>query len=228
MQTTDKSQLFFNAVTERDIFTVKDLVDEGIDINQKNQAGKTALHLAVERGCLEMVTLLVNLKADVNSVDNAGCSAFRYSSDLRISKLLIEHGLDVNAQDKNGGSHLFYAVLNGKTDLVHLLLENKADINAMDKYQVTALWTAAAYGKTESLQLLLEKKADVNIPDYQGRTPLYMAAFYGNTQIVELLLKAHADPSIKNKDGLTALEIATQKNHEKIVHLLKKNDPTLL
>lgn len=53
---------------------VKFLVEHGADINQANQFGDTALHLAAERGNEEIVKLLVAEGANMNARDEMGYS----------------------------------------------------------------------------------------------------------------------------------------------------------
>ena len=52
-------------------------------------------------------------------------SRYEYKND--IAKLLIEHGVDINAQNINGFTALHKAILRYNIDLVRILLENGAD-----------------------------------------------------------------------------------------------------
>lgn len=60
--------MFFNAVIEGNTNTVRNLVEQGGDINQTIGQGWTALHIASEQGHLELVQYLVEQGADVNDV----------------------------------------------------------------------------------------------------------------------------------------------------------------
>ena len=76
--------------------------------------------------------------------------------------MLLQHGADVHAQDKEKWTPLHIAAGNGHTEVVELLLEKGADINAKDEYGGTPLHYAALKGQTEVAEFLLEKKADVH------------------------------------------------------------------
>jgi len=63
----------FAAASEGDIETLKKLIDDSfqkspfpVDINMKNLEGETILHVAVQRGDLEMIKYLVEKEVDAN------------------------------------------------------------------------------------------------------------------------------------------------------------------
>ncbi|PIK43551.1 KN motif and ankyrin repeat domain-containing protein 1 [Apostichopus japonicus] len=100
---------------ERDWRTVEKLFTNG-DVNiRASQAGQTALMLAVSRGKVRMVQLLLQAGADVNVQDEDGSTALMCASEhghLDIVKLLIaQQGCDININDnqgiKNGASSIF-------------------------------------------------------------------------------------------------------------------------
>eukprot|EP00088_Acartia_fossae_P062336 TRINITY_DN751_c0_g1_i20.p1 TRINITY_DN751_c0_g1~~TRINITY_DN751_c0_g1_i20.p1 ORF type:complete len:364 (-),score=62.00 TRINITY_DN751_c0_g1_i20:504-1526(-) len=56
-------------------YTVKYLVQKGIDVNKKNKVGRTALHWAAQYGHKDIVQYLTNHGADVNAQCNMGKTA---------------------------------------------------------------------------------------------------------------------------------------------------------
>jgi ankyrin repeat protein len=51
----------------------KSVIEAGADVNWKDSiVGLTPLHAAVARGCVEVVDILINAKADVNVADGLG------------------------------------------------------------------------------------------------------------------------------------------------------------
>ncbi|KAJ7855133.1 hypothetical protein B0H14DRAFT_3865271 [Mycena olivaceomarginata] len=98
-------------------------------------------------------------------------------------RLLLEHGADVNAADKEY-SALCAASLNGHFDTIHvllekgaeLLLEHGADVNATGGMHGSALQAASRNGHVDIVRLLLEKDADVNAIGGLSGTALKAAA----------------------------------------------------
>jgi ankyrin repeat protein len=82
--------------------------------------------------------------------------------DYNEVKRLLEKGVDVNAQDKEGATALMYASKAGSTDVVNLLIDAGADVNAQAAGGYTALMIASNNGHVEVIELLIKKGADVN------------------------------------------------------------------
>jgi hypothetical protein len=77
-----------------------------------------------------------------------------------VVKLLINHGVDVNAQDESRRTVLHDATKANDAKTVQLLLENGADSNAMDLSGMTPLELAAALGNIEVAEVLLKEGAN--------------------------------------------------------------------
>jgi hypothetical protein len=145
------------AVLQGDVATVKSLLDNGADINEKDAYGKTALMKAVEKG-------------DIDTV-----------------KTLLDRGADTNIKTDRGGTALLAAAYGGHTAVIQALLEKGAEVNAKDMFGTTALMVAARYGHRETVTVLLDKGADVTIKNKGGATALMLAAEEKNAEVAELL-----------------------------------------
>ena len=74
---------------------------------------------------------------------------------LKVVKILLESGADVNATEANSGrTVLMVAVIHGYKDIAALLIEKGANINAFDKDGRTALIYMAMYGRKEIVPFL--------------------------------------------------------------------------
>jgi ankyrin repeat protein len=118
------NEAFFKAVNEGDRELVSSFIKAGIDINAKEDDGRTALLIAAEKGDAGMAALLADSGADVNARDVDGYTALMYAAykgNLELAELLVNHGADVHAKDKDGWTALRFALLQGKTQVAELL-----------------------------------------------------------------------------------------------------------
>ena len=65
---------------------------------------------------------------------------------VNVARLLIEHGADVSAKDKEQPTPLHWALKLSHADLAKLLIEHVADISAKDEYGHTPLQWASFGG----------------------------------------------------------------------------------
>ncbi|KAJ3641462.1 hypothetical protein Zmor_027969 [Zophobas morio] len=96
------------------------LVENGVDVNAKNKNGMTPLLLTCTNKyiCSDVVQILLKCGALINLMDEEHNSALHYASDSEednqlIMNLLINYGVDVNAQNKYGTTALQLACKNG-------------------------------------------------------------------------------------------------------------------
>ncbi|KAL6628014.1 ankyrin repeat-containing domain protein [Neocallimastix sp. 'constans'] len=128
---------------------------------------------------------------------------------ISLVKYLIEHGLDINKENIQGQSLLFYACSGGNENLVKYLIEQKgADINKEDKYNgETILFNACSSGNENLVKYLIEHGLDINKENYLCETPLFNACFNENENIIKCLIEHGAYINIMNDDGSTPLSI---------------------
>ena len=100
----------------------------------KNKFNLTPLHYACFENSLECVELLLDLGADVNSVDINGKSVLTYavnSNNVKIINLLLINGADINIKDIEGKTPYDYSKDSCDKN-IQLLLKNKNGINLVD------------------------------------------------------------------------------------------------
>ena len=163
-----------------------------VDINNNNGLGiGPPLLYAVDKGKIEIVELLLDNGADIDSIDVSHQTA-----------LMVASGM-------------------GHFDIVELLLKRGANVNATENDGYTALIHASSGedGHPEIVKLLLEKGADVNAPENEGYTALIYASQNGHTEIVKMLLDT-TKIDVKNTTSILALIFAIENDHHKIVSIL--------
>ncbi|XP_067908702.1 poly [ADP-ribose] polymerase tankyrase-2 isoform X4 [Heterodontus francisci] len=159
----------------RDGNTALDLIKDGDTDIQDLLSGDAALLDAAKKGCVARVKKLCTTD-NVNCRDTQG----RHSTplhlaagynNLEVAEYLLQHGADVNAEDKGGLIPLHNAASYGHVDVAAMLIKYNACVNATDKWAFTALHEAAQKGRTQLCALLLVHGADPTMKNQEGQTP---------------------------------------------------------
>ncbi|GFU58469.1 ankyrin-3 [Trichonephila clavipes] len=196
---------------------VKILIKNNANVNKKNNAGSTPLHLAVETGCLELVKLLLRNKALVDSEDKNKITALHTSvvfGHKHILMAIIEAGGNIHSPDVNGLTPLHKAVKREDIHIVKALIDRGVDINATDVNERTALHMSTVRKHNEIVKLLLKNKANTCIVDCFKMTPFYVSITNGMS---ELYLVGEIDINFADVDGYTPLHLAATYGDEKLV-----------
>jgi ankyrin repeat protein len=106
------------------------------------------------------------LRNSINQLNDKKYSALFLAvmngANLKIIKLLLNNGGDINIVDVCGYTMLIFAAARGYTEIVKLLFDNKVDVNYVDKHKKTALAYAIDNKQVDITKLLIECNADVN------------------------------------------------------------------
>ena len=194
-------------------------------LSAQDETGYTALHIAVERGLLEIVNLLIKAGCYVNVVNKVGETALHIAVEeghLEIVDLLIKKGCEVDVDFLNGKCTLVNAASHGNTELVKCLLKVGCNVNVINNAGETALYMAVEGGHLEIIHLLIKAGCNVNVDFLNGKCTLVNAASHGNTELVKYLLKVGCNLNVINNAGETALHMAVEGGHLEIIHLLIK------
>ena len=100
---------FMKASIKGDVLVVQSLLDQGVDINCRDQTKntRTALMWACHIGHLELARVLIAREAAVNATDRRGETALMYACTqgrVECVRLLLEHGADSSMKSKGGES----------------------------------------------------------------------------------------------------------------------------
>ncbi len=178
------------------------LIELGANLEAKEvKDGRTALHLAAERGFSPMVDTLVIHGADMHS------EKFKNDSIYSLTPL-----------------HL--AVINNHIDTVKVLLDRGADTSELCGFRDKApLHISCEKGYIEVTELLLKYGANIQIMGQvgvNGATPLHLAAQYGHIDLVKILVSKGAliDALGKYTCVGTSLHVACEHGHLDIVKYL--------
>lgn len=163
----------------RDGATPADLVKDSDHDVAELLRGPSALLDAAKKGNLARVQRLVTTETincrDLNGRNSTPLHLAAGYNNFECAEYLLEHGADVNAQDKGGLIPLHNASSYGHLDIAALLIKHKTVVNATDKWGFTPLHEAAQKGRTQLCSLLLAHGADAYMKNQEGQTPIELA-----------------------------------------------------
>lgn len=237
-------------------------IQHGVDVNKKlvcyeyqdeeltlETTTPLNIYLSRLRPKIEIVSLLLENKANPNQTDSYGNNSLYYAIDNyycdevknpygckpEIIELLLKFGANIYQQNKEKTSPLSYAVSNWNVDVISIFQEHEK-INYKIKTEKNGnlfhslfqnpIRFEGSYNYFNDLSnleklinLLLENKIDINGKNKNGETPLMMA--FDNKNIIQLLLSKGADINLTDNKGNTTLHFAALGQPEKLKLLLE-------
>ena len=229
---TLRDVLLLGAAAEGEYAIVQRLLENGAQMDSRDEDGMTTLSLASREGHEKVVKLLLEWsKAWIDSPNIGGQIQLHETAEAGhtalVKSLSRRDDIGPNFQDKYGRTPLLWAAQNGHEAVVRLLLSREdIEVNSQDKDRNTPLLWAGEYGEEGVVRMLISREEiEVNSPDDYGDTPLSSAARYGYERVVKLLL-SHEDIAVnsQNKDGRTPLLWAVEYGYEGVIRLLLSRD----
>ena len=107
---------------------------ERVDIEARDEFGRTPLHTAALRNSLDVARELINLGADIEAKEDEGGTPLHMAAannSLDVARLLIDLGADIEARIELGATPLHLAALRNSLDVARELVDLGADIEAM-------------------------------------------------------------------------------------------------
>jgi ankyrin repeat protein len=187
-----------DAAEKGDVAEVRRLLDEGADINAKEeQHGFTALVVAMDNGRSDVVKLLLEKGdgIDVSIKNKGGFDALHFaimSGNTEVVAWLIKKGAKFTPQSRGN------AVNWGTAEILSMIIDSGVNSDIKPKDDGMPLLFAcicAARDPEEKVKTLLEKGANINVR-YDGDTALTWAIRIrsdDNSALIKTLLAAGAD-----------------------------------
>ncbi len=107
-------------------------------------------------------------------------------NDLRLAKVALSLGAEINASDGIGATPLMWFSIHGNLDAVKFLVENGVFVNAVSNYGWTALMHACFRGSVEVAEHLILNHAKLE-SCLDGLTLMTLAYHSNNRNMIELL-----------------------------------------
>ncbi|XP_023316692.1 tankyrase-1-like [Trichogramma pretiosum] len=203
-------------------FTKNDMSKMKIEIDARDESGKTPLHQALLADNKKVALELLQIGADPNLADYEESTPLhlicerKHDDDLAETFFEISdrrlQSVRVNARDERDRTPLQLAVLNGLRKVAELLLKRGADSDLTSKGGMTPLHILCTSDDDDDLTKILFKingdvEQRVDALDEWGDTPLHLALRHGKQKKADALLRLGADPSLANEAGRTALHL---------------------
>jgi uncharacterized protein len=189
----------FQAVSKGDIGAVRVSLDNGADIDARDESGDTPIMIAVGNHNIAIAKLLLEKGADVslrNNYEETALTQAARSFDSEMLGIVLSGNPDI--KEKNAA--LLQAAESGP--VVIQVVDAPPTANAQNEQAATAPheppWVT-------NVRLLLDSGADIETRDDEGETPLTRAASFGQTETFKFLLERGAKVNIRDKGGMTPL-----------------------
>ncbi|MBY0545646.1 MAG: ankyrin repeat domain-containing protein, partial [Gammaproteobacteria bacterium] len=210
---------------------IKQLIDAGAEVKQKNIYGFTALLCAARYGQKDCIAYLLTCGASLLEENNKGEIAVELASYNGYTKTVTWLVRDIGDPIKrvsNINRAFLSGAENGYTETLIELMKLGANLSGKAKGGWTALLRAAMYGHTETVAWLIEQGANIEEKNHHDSTALLLAAWNGHTETVAYLLQHGANFAAENNNRETALCLAVKEEHPDTIACLLQHGATLV
>jgi ankyrin repeat protein len=188
----------------RSVELTKIMLNAGADLNIVDKEGESPVHelsedIPEKERFIDLINLFMqnNVKLDtpdkrgrtllLRMIPNAPLDEDTLQNRLELIGLLIEKGVNINHQDNDKETPLFYTLKTSNVEFLRAILDANPDMEITNKHGYTPLLDAILNKQTEHCRLLIEKGANVNAKTSSGLTCLKLAE--KNPEIITLLKK---------------------------------------
>lgn len=205
---TARTPLFDASTAE----VVQSLIEEGANINARDNRGDTPLH-AAKNG--EVAMCLLENGANIQFKNNNGRTPIFTAANGGVVAALVKRGADIQSSYNTAWPYntpLYQAVIDGRAETVKALIDLGADANVKDRDNGTLLHHAADKGNKDAVECLLLKGLTVDAVDKFGATPLHHAVLNDHIDVAEALLEKGANANAKLAQNVAVVNYAEAAN----------------
>ncbi len=154
---------------------------------------------------------LVDCGADPTASDPDGNGALAYAVFNDRHKMiapLVELGVPLDAQNKNGHSPIMVGAANGQLASVRELLKLKPDLTRSDFFGQTAMHHACRSSQERIGYVLIQAGSDLSLRNELGHTPLMEAIAHAKLEFIKLFELGSVDQTMQNRQGYGLAHLA--------------------
>ena len=215
-----------NAVKAGDAHLLGRLLTIGASINERDENGSSALHVALNSKHPEMVDWIVEHGGKVYVADKLGRTPLHIAAAkdcTSIAAKLLEAGASTVARDNEGNSPFSVALNRGNGELCCELVSYGAKVDDTISF-FNCVSNAVKAGDAHLVARLITIDASLNEQDENGSSALHLALIYGRVEIAEWIIEHGGDVSLANASGTTPLHLLAKSysvSFPERVHLIK-------
>lgn len=172
----------------------------GADPLARDKNGSSAMHLATQRGSVEMILRMARAGAEIDALGPSGRTPLMAGARAGRADCvghLLALGARVDVCDGNGATALSLCFLERGNPCAEVLLAAGADPSAVDGHGLSVLMHASRW--RESVEMLVERGADVRVKNWDGKDAAALAREAGEPGVADWL-KALARAQLERRE----------------------------
>lgn len=214
------------ACARGDVRLVQGLLEQGANIDGKNENRDTPMHVAIQANQVEVASLLMDSGADLEGAHSSAKLPPLFQAaaagQTGMVKMFLDHGCDpLQTQPYSSTSYFYDVVETGSVEGARLLLEHGCDAECSNSSSRKAIVAAVRRDSVPMVELLIAHGAKVrDVSDTNGGSILSAAVATKNLAMVRALLDAGADADARTSSGSCVLAQAIADHELPVAYLL--------
>ena len=202
--------LFYKELLSENIDSAKiqKYIKKGINLNKRDERGKTILFTLVAKRKLESIKILLKNGADLTIEDNFRKTVLDEAverSDGIMIRFLLDNGYLINHRNSAGRTIFQDVALFGNNKIFQIFMNYNADFNQKDNYGKTVLFDAVEGGNLVILKDIINNINNINVLDENHQTSLFRAVLKDDSLIATELILHGINVNFLDKNGQNVL-----------------------
>ena len=202
--------LFYKELLSDDIDTdkIQKYINKGIDLNKKDEKGRTILFTLVIKKKLEAIKFLIKKGIDLTIEDKFGKTVLDEAvdrTDGMMIRFLLDNGYSINHKNSRGRTIFQDVAFLGNSKIFQIFMNYNADFTLKDNYGRTVLFDAVDGGNLTILKDVINNLNSLNVLDDEHQTVLFKAVLKEDTSIATELILHGINVNFIDKDGQNVL-----------------------